>query len=141
MKKRKKEAQSSNNKKKSKRILLKAIRKLQEDWQTLLEKKGMIEDKEFLKQMADDIIELQEDIGQLESDPLTDPLHEILETPSPYGFIKTSLIDAAVSFNYQDPLDSDLCHLLKYASHYSSVFDDDKLMVLWSIEQRLKGEE
>jgi hypothetical protein len=134
---------SKNNSKHSIKTHLKEdIQKLSDDWDDIMESKKLVKDSDFLSQLAEDIRGLDDDIVQLEEfddmKDLTQSLQDILEKPSHNNFTNTSLIDAAISFQYQDPLNSDLCHLMNNFSHYSTEFDNDYLTVFWSLMEKLE---
>ena len=139
----KKKKDKANTKKSFKTHLKDDIQKLSDDWDDMMAKKKLIKDCDFLSKVAEDIIDLEEDIGQLDEfddmEGVKKTLEDILEEPSKSHFTKTSLIDAAISFQYQDPLNSDLCHLMSDFTHYSTEFDNEYLTVFWSLMEKLKG--
>jgi hypothetical protein len=129
--------------KKAEKILTQALKKLNNDLEKLIKKKKLANDQEFLNDLAHDIIELEEDVIACdEIEELADTtkaLHRILEEPNSKNFNKTSLLDAAISLKHQDPLSSDLSHWLKEFTHYSTEFDNEYLIVFWSLLETLKG--
>ncbi len=144
MKNSKKRLSKQKSKNKADRILRNALEKFTKDCESIMKKKKLIEDKKFLRQVANDILELDNDISSIENitkEISAQMLKELLEQPNDKFFTQTSLVDAALSFKYQNPLHSDLYHLMKEFSHYSTEFDDEYLTVFWSLLEKLKKED
>lgn len=129
--------------KEAKKKLQKDVEKLEHDWEELLSKKKETKDKEFLEEMAEDIKNLNEDTYMAEGyeplEPTVHMIHHMLTTPwgAPFVFDKT-LLEAAVSFEYQEASHSDLSHLMDEFTEYSSLAHNQFLTVLGSISDDLE---
>lgn len=118
------------------------IAKLERDWEELLSKRREASDAHFLHEMAEDIKKLNEETVEAETIPSLEPtvtvIHHMLTTPWGAPFVsEKTLLEAAIAFSYQDPLQSDLFHLMDDFVSYSSLLNNQFLTVLSSLSKDL----
>ena len=102
----------------------KDLDELNHDWEELLAHRQLLTDQKFLHKIAEDIVELNDDATLMEKDPQVEPIahlvHHMLTTPVGAPFITDkTLLEAAISFDYQKPLRSDLSQIMKNFLKYS----------------------
>ena len=132
----------TKKKKDSLETLKKDLKKLTKDWERLIEEKKLATDSSFLKEMADDITNIEEDLSEFQSSHTAKQIHKLLAAPWHAPFLeKETLLDAALSFKYQDPLDSDLCHIMNDVTRYEKEFEGEYLPIYWSLYQTLSSKD
>jgi len=125
-----------NSKKKAKQKLKKDLKVFNSDWKTLTHKKKL--DKKYLKKMADDIKKLNNDLLVTKQDKISALIYHMLSTPIGAPFVSNkTLLDAALNFENQAPLHSDLSSLISNLSKYEKYFDDEIYKIFNSFLQRL----
>ncbi len=128
--------------KKAKSFLKKDIENLEQDLEDLLSKKKQADDLHFLGKIAQDIQNLGEDVNAFKSyeqlKPTTHLIQHMLTTPWGAPFVADStLLEAALTFEHQDPLKSDLYHLMDEFTQYSSLSHNQFLTILSSLSDEL----
>ena len=126
-------------KKLAKNDLRKDLEKLTKNIKQLKSKQGLAKNKAFLHQMAEDIKKLNDDTLIAKNIPIAHLIHHILSTPFGAPFVsEVSLLEAALDFDYQEPIKSDLSHLIEDFSKYNTYFDDEFLKIFDSFLDNLK---
>lgn len=119
--------------------LKKDLEKLGKDWEDLLSRKQEPISPDFLKEVAEDIKQLSDDLYLAEEDhgldESTERIHDFLETPwaSPY---EKNLLEAAISFEFQRPEESDLYQILSSYNIYSTLLSKEFRAIIESIPEK-----
>lgn len=122
-------AKKKNSSDKKAKKLKKDLKNISEDWESLKEEKAHHYDEIFLDRLASDIITLNDDAHALEEDEeWSDTAHTVthlLGTPWGAPFVSNlTLLDAALSYQSQDPEESDLGHMMEDFSRYGHQFEN-----------------
>ncbi|HSW72169.1 MAG TPA: hypothetical protein VLG44_02020 [Chlamydiales bacterium] len=117
------------------------LEKLGKDWQDLISKKADPSNNDFLKEMAQDIKQLNDDAMLAESDeelgPTSHMIHDLLTIPwAPPAISTKNFLEASISFEFQKPEESDLSNLLSNCNIYSTVLNNQFITILESLEER-----
>jgi hypothetical protein len=119
------------------------LQTLQNDWDKALEDHELVHRPTFLHKIAEDIKRLNDDTVLYEEIPSLEPtmslIHHLLATPmgAPFVADKTWL-DAAIAYEYQDPLKSDLAHLMDEFCEYIKKEDNQVTTLLDQMMKELK---
>lgn len=102
--------------------------------QDLFKDHSLSKNEKFLNKFSKNITNLHEDYILVKKDPkLTesmDLLHYLLTTPWGAPFVAdTTLLEAAITYKYQEPTKSDLYQLLKGFLKYSTYEDNEFISV------------
>lgn len=117
---------------------------LEKDWEELLLDKKLSKDRDFLTRIAHDIKELNEDSELFEHfkpyEDQAEMIHYMLTTPwgAPFVSDKT-LIEAALAYQFQEPIQSDLAKMMREFTEHSSISHNQFLTVLHSLSGELKA--
>lgn len=116
------------------------LEKLGKDWQDLISKKADL-NSDFLKEMAHDIKQLNDDAKLAESDeglaPTSHMIHDLLTIPwAPPAISTKNFLEASISFEFQKPEESDLSNLLSNCNIYSTVLNNQFITILESLEEK-----
>lgn len=125
--------------------LIKDLKRFTEDWEELLKHSELAMNSDFLNNFASHIQHLNEDTQTKDlpdnAENLAHLIHHVLSTPfgAPIASEQT-LMEAALSLEFQDPLRSDLSEMtLEFLKHSPS--DHNELMTLFhSFYEKLKKE-
>jgi len=114
------------------------LEKVSHDWEELIGEETLSHNEEFLDQVAHDLISLNEDAKALESDEdfneSAEVITHLLETPWGAPFVSNlTLLDAALNYEDQDPLQSDLCHLMEDFTRYGHQFENQLFKIFEDI--------
>jgi len=129
--------------KKLEKKIVKDLQTLKEHWHRFLLLKTMLNKKIVLKKIATDIKKLNKDAQVAKkikhAQTTGDLIYHLLHTPwsAPFSGDK-SLLEAAISFDYQSPHSSDLYYLLEQFSHYSSHLENEFLMIYGSLYNKIE---
>ncbi len=139
----KKDAFVRNKKKKLYQTLREDLHKLEKDWEILLTHKEELTNPLFLTNIAQDIKQLSTDSENAEKvEELWEEAHLIqhfLRTPWGAPFVSDmTLLEAAQAYDIQDPLASDLCHLMDEFVMHSSLTENQFLNLLEGIQEDLE---
>lgn len=130
----------AKKKKSQKQVLNKDLKDFSNDCKEVLEHHELVEDEKFLQKLAKHIVRLEEDTSFFDNDN-TRLVHYYLTTPMGAPFISSkSLLEAALSYDYQDPLLSDLHEIVDKMIHFGSQKNNPLVLVFNSIEEHLKEE-
>ena len=126
-------------------LFIKDLGKLEKAWEDLLTKRKKPSDIYFLKEMAEDIKQLKKDTTTAEEKKQlvhqAHIIHHLLTTPWGAPFVcERTLLEAAESYDLQEPLRSDLCHMMDEFTHYSSIAHNQFLTILHAINESLHRE-
>jgi hypothetical protein len=123
--------------------LQKDLLKLSQDWEQALSRQKNIRDPDYLKTIAEDIKLLDQDSSAVDhNEEIYREAHmiqHILRTPWGAPFVSdVTLAEAADAFPMQDPLHSDLCHLLDELLVHSNQVDNQFITLMFAISEDLK---
>lgn len=118
------------------------LQKLERDWEDLLTAKRALSDSRFLREMAHDIKQLNEDSSKAKTTLFSKEAHliqHILTTPwgAPFVSDKT-LLEAAYAYDLQNPLQSDLSHLMDEFTIHSRAFHNQFITLFHAIAEDLE---
>ncbi len=116
---------------------------LNHDWHELLAEDHMINDANFLKKMATDIQQLNNDAMQIEHlegcEDLAATITYLLNTPWGAPFVgETTLAEAADHFQENEPTKTELYYLMSGFSEYSHKFENQIIRAFEDIEKKLQ---
>lgn len=119
------------------------LTKLEKDWEILLTHKEELTNPLFLTNIAKDIKQLGVDSENAEKiEELWEEAHLIqhfLRTPWGAPFVSDmTLLEAALAYDVQDPLSSDLCHLMDEVVLHSSIQENQFLNLMEGIQEDLE---
>ncbi len=118
------------------------LKEFSHDCENILHHHELIDSTDFLKKFSEDIKHLEDDTSFFRKDPSAQMIHYYLSTPFGAPFISTkTLLEAASSYNYQDPLKSDLHELVDGMIHFGDQQKNPLLLLFQSIEEYLEKEE
>ncbi len=123
----------------------KDLKKFSHDCEDLLEKESLYENSDFLNEFAEDIKKLNDDtlllIDEKDFKNSADIIQHILTTPWGAPFVSNkTLLEAAIAYEYQDPLQSDLHNLVGQFTHFSEHVHNPIVTVVHSLSERLERE-
>jgi len=126
--------------KKAKQKLKKDLEHFNTDLKKITHKKNLIKNKKYLKKMADDIKLLNNDLLITKEDKIPSYIYHMLTTPIGAPFVSNkTLLDAALNFENQSSINSDLCHIISDFSKYENYFNDEIYNIFNSFLKRLKN--
>lgn len=130
----------TKKKKSQKQDLEKDLKDFSKDCKEVLEHHELLEDERFLQKLAKHIVRLEEDTSFFDNED-TRLVHYYLTTPLGAPFISSkTLLEAALSYHYQDPLISDLHEIIDKMIHFGSQKNNPLVLIFNSIEEHLKEE-
>ena len=129
--------------KNEKENLKKDLEDLNHDWENLVSHNELAQDEDFLEKMAEEIKQLENDALLSEEDEkkgkVAHMIHHMLSTPWGAPFITDkTLLETALAYHNQEPLNSDLCHFMTDLTLYSTHFNNEFLSIFWSLFNMLK---
>ncbi|MGD2169967.1 MAG: hypothetical protein PVI40_06990 [Chlamydiota bacterium] len=120
--------------------LEKDIEEFSHDYEDVLTHHELVDNTEFLHKFADHIIQLDKDATDSD-DEQASLVHHYLTTPLGAPFISNkTLLEAANSYDRQDPLNSDLHELVDGMIHFGDQQKNPLMVIFHSIEEHLKKE-
>ena len=134
---------NKNKSKNRQKVLKDDLNHFENDWQKLVSEKKLAHNEEFLHKMADDIIKLNEDaiLAEEYNSKVGHLIHHILITPFGAPFVcNKTLLEAALNYEYQTPIESDLCHIIDDFSKYSNVKNNELLSIFHHLSKILESE-
>lgn len=125
--------------KKAKVRLKKDLKNFNIDLKNITHKKKLVKSKKYLKKMSEDIKLLNNDLLITKDEKIPSYLYHLITTPFGAPFVSNqTLLDAALNFENQKPLHSDLSHLIYNFSKYEHYFNDEILDIFNSFLKKLK---
>lgn len=116
-------------------------------WKQVIAKEKLADDEEFLHKLAEDIKELDYDALELsdveQANLLTSRLIlHLITTPWGAPFVSDkSLLDAALTYDYQNPMQSDLHSIVHTISQHGDQFNQEVVSIFNSLTEVLEKEE
>jgi hypothetical protein len=132
--------------KKLEQKILNDLNDLKDNLHRFLIVKKMVSKHLFLKKIAEDIKKLNEDAILAENirsiETTGNLIYNLLNTPwgAPFSADKT-LLEAAVTFDYQNPRHSDLYYLLEQFTNYSSHLENEFLTIFGTLYNTISQED
>lgn len=125
--------------KKAKEKLKKDLKKFNIDLKKITHKKKLVKNKKYLKKMANDIKLLNDDLLINKEDKIPSYIYHLITTPLGAPFVSNkTFLDAALNFENQTPLHSDLSLLVSNFSKYENYFHDEIYNIFNSYLKKLK---
>jgi len=125
-----------------KKHLKEDLKEFSHDCENILHHHELIDNTDFLHKLSEDIKHLEDDTLFFRNDPSAQMIHYYLSTPFGAPFISTkTLLEAASSYNKQDPLKSDLHELVDGMIHFGDQQKNPLILLFQSIEEYLEKED
>lgn len=125
---------------KAKKKLRSDLKNFNADLKKITHKKKLSKSKKYLKKFAEDIKSLNNDLLINNEEKIPSYLYHIITTPFGAPFvIDQSLVEAAINFENQTPLNSDLSHLVSSLNRYENYYHDEVLSIFDSLLRKLKS--
>ena len=118
------------------------LKEFSHDCEEILQRHELTENIDFLHKFSEDIKHLEYDATFLSKDPSAQMIHYYLSTPMGAPFVSTkTLLEAASTYENQDPLKSDLHELVDGMIHFGDQKKNPLLLLFKSIEEYLEKED
>jgi hypothetical protein len=125
-----------------KKRLKEDLKEFSHDCEEILHHHELINDTNFLDRFSEDIQDLESDTLEFSNDPSAQMIHYYLSTPMGAPFIsRKTMLEAAASYQNQEPLKSDLYELVDGMIHFGDQEKNPLLLLFKSIEEYLEKEE
>ncbi len=125
---------------KAKKKLKKDLKTFNIDLKNIAHKKKLVKSKKYLKKVANDIKLLNNDLLINKEDKIPSYIYHLITTPFGAPFVSNqTLLDAALNFENQSPLHSDLRLLISNLYKYENCFDDEIYNIFNSFWKKLKN--
>ena len=112
--------------------------KVRSDWTQVMKEEKTVSDQIFLKEMADDLKQLDTDAAEAKDSKEAELIHYLLTTPWGAPFIgDTTLLEAAQKYDPNTSANTDFYKLLESFSKYAKTCDTQLFKIFDDISESL----